>query len=134
MKNFLVIIIRVSNAVFDWPRMIKSSAKNIPEMLMFARLIPRPVEFNKDPRLLINKETVGVTSYTLKSSKINLVILKLIIPCLTPCVKNNSSVYLPLMRKRILSLVYIDSIKLSVLPPNPSLVSLAKRAGLHTLS
>ena len=56
MKNFLVIIIRVSNDDLDWPRIIKSSAKKIPEMLMFSRLIPRPVEFNKDPRLLMNKE------------------------------------------------------------------------------
>ena len=58
----------------------------------------------------------------------------MVLPCLTPCVRYNSSVYLPLMRNLMQSLVYIDCIKLKVFPPKPSLASFANKAGRQTLS
>ena len=56
------------------------------------------------------------------------------LPCFTPLVNHNSSVYLPLIRKRKESFVYIDLIRLNVFPPRPSLSNFANNAGLQTVS
>ena len=58
----------------------------------------------------------------------------LILPCLTPLVKNNSSVYFPLIRNRKLSLQYMDCINFKVLPPNPRLLSFTYKAWRQTVS
>ena len=57
-----------------------------------------------------------------------------ILPCLTPFVRNNSSVNLPFTRNVKESFEYIDSINERTLPPNPIFSNFLNKRGLHTRS
>ena len=56
LKKFCAIIMSLSRASLDCPRITRSSAKKIALMFMESRLIPNPEEFSKGPRSLMNKE------------------------------------------------------------------------------
>ena len=135
-QNFLASDINLSRAFLDLPRMTMSSAKKIAEMLVSSRSNPSPEEFNRVPRSFMNREKrSGDKLQPVMDFALNqMIVFPDIIPCFTPRVSHNSSEYLPLMRNRRESFLYIDWIKDKVFPPKPRCFSFENSAGLQTES